>query len=116
MRELFEIGRSDRVRTDLQHRALVRSAAIYSAATLEALNQPGLNSTRFAAGRGATRSTSTGPGASLSNGAMDGPCGSTSSNTIEAWSGCSPRRNQQHSGRNIRFAGRSSGLHCIPLC
>jgi toxin HigB-1 len=43
LRELFETGRSARVRADLQHRALVRLAAIDSAATLDALRQPGFD-------------------------------------------------------------------------
>jgi proteic killer suppression protein len=43
LRELFETGTSRWVRADLQRRALVRLAAIDSAATLEALNQPGFD-------------------------------------------------------------------------
>lgn len=43
LRELFETGRSGRVGVDLHRRALVRLAAIDSAATLEALNQPGFD-------------------------------------------------------------------------
>lgn len=43
LRELFETGKSARVRADLHHRALVRLAAIDNAATLEALHQPGFD-------------------------------------------------------------------------
>jgi proteic killer suppression protein len=43
LRELFETGRSARVRADLQRRTLVRLAAIDSAAALEALRQPGFD-------------------------------------------------------------------------
>jgi proteic killer suppression protein len=43
LRELFEIGKSARVRGDLQQRALVRLDAIDKAATLEALRQPGFD-------------------------------------------------------------------------
>ena len=43
LRELFETGKSARVRADLHRRALVRLAAIDNAATLEALRQPGFD-------------------------------------------------------------------------
>ena len=43
LRDLFETCTSRRVRADLQRRALVRLAAIDSAATIEALNQPGFD-------------------------------------------------------------------------
>jgi proteic killer suppression protein len=43
LRELFETGRSARVRADLQRRILVRLAAIDSATRLEALHQPGFD-------------------------------------------------------------------------
>jgi toxin HigB-1 len=43
LRELFETGRSARVRADLQRRILVRLAAIDSAAAIEALHQPGFD-------------------------------------------------------------------------
>jgi proteic killer suppression protein len=51
-RELFESGRSARVRADLQCRILVRLAAIDSATGLEALHQPGFD---FHAFRGRPR-------------------------------------------------------------
>jgi proteic killer suppression protein len=43
LRELFETGRSARVRPDLHRRALVRLDAIDKAARLGALNQPGFD-------------------------------------------------------------------------
>jgi toxin HigB-1 len=43
LRELFETGRSARVRADLHSRALVRLDAIENAATLAALHQPGFD-------------------------------------------------------------------------
>jgi proteic killer suppression protein len=43
LRELFETGKSTRVRPDLHPRALVRLDAIDTAARLEALNQPGFD-------------------------------------------------------------------------
>jgi toxin HigB-1 len=43
LRELFETGRSARVRADLHRRALIRLAAIDATATLEALQQPGFD-------------------------------------------------------------------------
>jgi proteic killer suppression protein len=43
LRQLFETGKSARVRADLQQRALVRLDAIDKAATLEALRQPGFD-------------------------------------------------------------------------
>lgn len=42
-RELFETGRSARVRADIHRRALIRLAAIDAAATIEALHQPGFD-------------------------------------------------------------------------
>jgi toxin HigB-1 len=43
LRELFETGRSARVRADLQRRILVRLAALDSAVPFEALHQPGFD-------------------------------------------------------------------------
>ena len=43
LRELFETGKSGRVRPDLHRRTLVRLDAIDKAARLEALNQPGFD-------------------------------------------------------------------------
>ena len=43
LRELFETGKSARVRADLHRRALVRLAALDRAARLEALRQPGFD-------------------------------------------------------------------------
>jgi proteic killer suppression protein len=43
LRELFETGRSRRVRPDLQRRALVRLKVLEEAAALSDLNVPGFN-------------------------------------------------------------------------
>jgi toxin HigB-1 len=43
LKELFEAGKSARVRPDLQKRALIRLDAIEAATSLEALRQPGFN-------------------------------------------------------------------------
>jgi toxin HigB-1 len=43
LKELFEIGKSARVRPDLEKRILVRLDAIEAAASLDALRQPGFN-------------------------------------------------------------------------
>ena len=43
LRDLFETGKSARVRPDLHHRILVRLDAIDKAARLAALNQPGFD-------------------------------------------------------------------------
>lgn len=43
LKELFEVGRSRRVRSDLQQRALRRLDALDSASELSALNIPGFN-------------------------------------------------------------------------
>ena len=69
LRELFETGKSARVRPDLHRRILVRLDAIDKAASLAALGQPGFD---FHPLRGPvprrTRSTSTARGASPSSG------------------------------------------------
>jgi proteic killer suppression protein len=43
LRELFETGRSARVRPDLQRRATVRLDALDAATSLDALRQPGFD-------------------------------------------------------------------------
>jgi len=52
LKELFETGKSPRVRPDLQHRALVRLDALDAAMALDALHQPGFD---FHALRGRAR-------------------------------------------------------------
>jgi proteic killer suppression protein len=61
LKELFETGKSSRVRPDLHKRALVRLDAIEAATTVESLRQPGFDFHALTVGHNATRYMLTGP-------------------------------------------------------